>query len=67
MGVIVLIAIVAIVAYMYYWRFDVRRHPYRPCPRCGGKRRNPGSTARRIGMCRRCGGRGLVPRNGASR
>lgn len=31
-------------------------HPYRPCPWCKGKGSNRGSTRRRSGRCRRCGG-----------
>ena len=64
---VVLLALAAIGLYYFWRRSDVRRHPFRPCPRCGGKRRNAGSSDRRFGLCRRCGGRGAVPRYGAPR
>jgi len=40
--------------------------PLRPCPRCGGARVNRGSTGRRFGLCKRCGGTGRTRRLGAT-
>lgn len=39
--------------------------PYKPCRRCKGTGRNPGSNARRHGDCRRCRGTRRVRRFGA--
>ena len=41
------------------------RWPLRPCPRCGGKGTNRGSTGRRYGRCPRCKGTKQVRRAGA--
>jgi DnaJ-class molecular chaperone len=60
--VVVLIAIVALVA----WWFDLQRHPIRRCPSCNGTKKNGGSTPLRWGTCRRCSGKGEVRRRGAS-
>ena len=49
------------------WYVDVRWHPVRRCPSCGGSKKNWGSDTRRWGTCRRCGGRGDVRRFGAGR
>ena len=62
---IVIWIVIAVIGAYYLWRLDVRHHPYRPCPRCGGKRMNAGSSASRWGLCRKCGGRGAVRRYGA--
>ena len=40
--------------------------PLRPCPRCHGTRVNRGSTGRRFGLCKRCGGAGRTRRLGAT-
>jgi hypothetical protein len=64
MGVVLIVLIIGAFS-IYLRRWDVRRHPFRPCPRCGGKRQNPGSSAQRFGLCRKCGGRGAVLRYGA--
>jgi hypothetical protein len=48
------------------WRASVRRYPYAPCRRCGGRRgRNAGSSAHRWGNCAVCGGSGKRLRWGA--
>jgi DnaJ-class molecular chaperone len=49
------------------WYIDVRWHPWRPCPSCGGRTRNKGSRPAAYGKhnCRRCGGKGEVRRWGA--
>lgn len=39
--------------------------PYRPCGKCKGTGRNPGSNDRRHGDCRRCKGARRVRRVGA--
>ncbi len=44
---------------LYVW-------PFRPCARCGGARVNGGSTGRRFGLCKRCGGTGRTRRLGAT-
>ena len=64
MSAVLLILLVAAGAWIY-WRLDVRRHPYRRCSRCGGRRTNAGSTSRRWGLCPKCGGRGSARRFGA--
>jgi DnaJ-class molecular chaperone len=60
---VALVIIAAPLAFACY--LSARRHPYRPCRRCGGSGRNPGSTSRRFGNCRYCGGRGRKLRLGA--
>ena len=35
----------------YFW-------PFTQCRACRGRKTNPGSTRKRYGMCRRCGGTG---------
>ena len=48
------------------WVVSLAWHPYRPCPRCEGRRgRNVGSKPKRFGRCGRCGGRGEQERRGA--
>ena len=48
------------------WLGSLVWHPYRPCPRCEGRRgRNVGSKAGRFGRCGKCGGRGEQVRRGA--
>ena len=44
---------------LYVW-------PLRPCSRCHGTRVNRGSTGRRFGLCKRCGGTGRTRRPGAT-
>ena len=39
--------------------------PYKPCPKCDGTGRNPGSNTKRHGDCRRCKGARRVRRLGA--
>ena len=47
------------------WYVDVRLHPWRPCPRCKGTRKNAGSSGSKWGDCGRCGKTGKVRRFGA--
>jgi DnaJ-class molecular chaperone len=57
----ILIALLAVLGYvgsLYLW-------PFRPCGRCKGTSRNPGSNKKRFGQCRRCGGAGRKRRIGA--
>ncbi|HEY5360316.1 MAG TPA: hypothetical protein VIJ82_21960 [Streptosporangiaceae bacterium] len=49
---LVLGGLAAVVGYLGWIYF----HPFRPCPRCKGKGTNRGSTKRRHGPCRKCGG-----------
>lgn len=39
--------------------------PYKPCPKCDGTGRNPGSNEKRHGDCKRCKGARRVRRFGA--
>lgn len=52
-------------ALVAWWLIDVRLHPWRKCPSCGGDRKNAGSDGERWGDCRRCGTSGNVRRFGA--
>jgi hypothetical protein len=48
------LAILGAVAYWLVWEYC---HPFRPCPRCASRAgKNAGSTSRRWGKCKRCGG-----------
>lgn len=51
------------------WYVDVRLRPWKPCPKCGGRKRTRGSRPRAWGefRCRRCGGTGKVRRFGAGK
>jgi DnaJ-class molecular chaperone len=60
MGVLVVVVIVIVA----YWLIERHLHPTRRCPRCGGSKRNFGSNEIRWGTCRRCDGKGEVPRRG---
>ena len=61
MAIVVIVALVIAAG----WWVDIRVHPFRRCPKCNGKRRNPGSGSWSWGYCRLCGGRGEVRRWGA--
>lgn len=63
MDVLVVLLIFIVAAGLWY--VDVRRHPWRTCPRCGGERRLKGTVPRTHGDCKRCGSTGRVPRLGA--
>jgi hypothetical protein len=41
------------------------RHPWGQCWSCRGTGRNRGSTRKRFGVCKRCGGSGRQLRTGA--
>lgn len=61
MAEVILLALLGAGAYagsLYLW-------PFRPCMRCKGTGRNPGSNKKRFGQCRRCQGRGHLRRIGA--
>jgi hypothetical protein len=47
------------------WALSRLLWPYKPCPRCKGSGRNPGSNNRRHGDCRRCKGTRRIRRSGA--
>lgn len=47
--VIILLVFAGRVLTLYLW-------PYRPCRRCEGSGRNPGSKRARFGQCRHCDG-----------
>ena len=48
------------------WAISLKRWPFRPCGRCGGRGTNRGSTRRRYGACPRCQGTKQVRRFGAT-
>ena len=58
------VLIVAVIVVAGWW-IDVQRHPARTCPSCKGSKKNAGSNSRHWGTCRRCKGKGRVPRFGA--
>lgn len=60
-GQLVLTGLAAVVGYAAWAYF----HPFRPCPRCKGKGTNRGSTRRRSGRCKRCGGTRQVQARGS--
>ena len=55
------------VAVVGCWRISLRIHPYARCLWCAGRRQgtNRGSTRKRWGKCRHCGGTGRRLRWGA--
>jgi hypothetical protein len=53
-GVLALI-LVALVAGLI-WVFSLYVHPFTGCGACGGSGLNKGSTGKRFGMCKSCGG-----------
>lgn len=57
--------LLAAAALAIVWAVSRLLWPYRPCPRCRGTGRNPGSNKRRHGDCKRCKGSGRVRRFGA--
>ena len=40
------------------WLVSAYLWPFAPCMACGGARRNPGSSRKRFGRCKMCGGAG---------
>jgi DnaJ-class molecular chaperone len=63
-SVLAVIAVITVAGTGWYW--SLRLYPYRPCGSCRGSGRNPGSTSRRFGGCRDCGGSGRKLRFGAA-
>lgn len=61
MGLLIVVVLVVTAA----WYAHVRLYPWRPCPRCGGSRRNVSGYAHRD--CGRCDSTGRVRRIGAGR
>ncbi|WP_051468412.1 hypothetical protein [Actinomadura oligospora] len=47
------------------WAVSVYTYPFRPCRRCSGTGRKPGSNRRRFGPCNRCSGTGRSQRLGS--
>ena len=45
------IAVTVWIIRAYFW-------PFTPCRACKGKKTNPGSSRKRFGLCKRCGGSG---------
>ena len=61
---IVLLGVAGILAVV--WLATRAFLPWGPCGRCAGRRgRGVGSSAKRWNRCRKCGGRGELPRFGA--
>lgn len=48
---LILITLVIWTVRAYFW-------PFAPCHRCKGAKTNPGSSHKRFGTCKRCGGTG---------
>ena len=63
MGTVLVIAVVVAVGYYV----SLRLWPWRNCGRCQGTGRNVGSSNKRYGRCRKCGGVGRQLRLGAGR
>lgn len=59
--------VLALTGLALVWLISRLFWPYRPCRRCKGTGRNPGSNGRRHGDCRRCKGARRVRRFGAGR
>jgi hypothetical protein len=57
----VAIALVVIVAVLALYA-ERQWHPTRRCPSCDGTGKNWGSTSKKWGICRRCGGRKEIRR-----
>jgi hypothetical protein len=49
---LVLAALVIWVVRAYFW-------PFAQCRRCKGAKTNPGSSKKRFGVCKKCGGTGM--------
>lgn len=64
-GDLVKLVLVAAVILGGRWYWHARRHPYGVCWKCEGTGMNAGSTRKRKGRCKRCGGRGERLRVGA--
>jgi hypothetical protein len=47
------------------WGVSLYVHPFTTCLRCGGTGLNRGSTGRRFGMCKACGGSRRRQRRGS--
>jgi hypothetical protein len=62
-SLLLFLALLAVIAGLVISRW---RWPLRPCPRCGGKGTNRGSTSRRYGRCPKCKGTKQVRRIGAT-
>lgn len=41
-----------VAALLAWWRVDVEVNPYKPCPRCGGTGRGPGSRKKAFNVCK---------------
>lgn len=48
---VIVIALAVWLVRAWFW-------PYAKCRRCRGRKVNPGSTGRRFGLCKKCGGTG---------
>jgi len=66
---VVVLLLAALVIGVAVWYVDVRLRPWKPCPRCNGRKRTRGSRPAAFGKytCRRCGGKGEVRRVGAGK
>lgn len=57
--------VLVVLAVLGWWMNDVRRHPWKTCPSCGGKGRIPGILPGTHADCGKCGTKGRVRRWGA--
>lgn len=58
-------AILVILLALAGWLLSLYAHPFTTCGTCKGKRVNRGSTSKRFGMCKACGGTGRRQRRGS--
>jgi hypothetical protein len=49
-------ASLAVLVLLAAWGISLYVHPFTTCLRCGGTGLNKGSTGKRFGLCKRCGG-----------
>ncbi len=60
-AVLLLVALIAVLA----WLVSLYAHPFTGCGTCGGTGLNKGSTGKRFGMCKACGGSRRRQRRGS--
>ena len=58
-GAVLLWAVVVTICFAVAYRVSIRRHPYRPCRKCGESGKHRGTVfTRSFRACTRCGGTG---------
>lgn len=60
MAVALIIGVLAVA-----WAVSLYVYPFAPCLRCGGTGLKKGSTGKRFGLCKRCGGSKRRQRTGS--